>query len=240
MKDKIMKKEWFVKTLAMGIIVLFIGAGFQPVIVDVAISTKSLKLNIKDKDRFIPKPEPLYDRTLARMGITIGENFSNIYLDFVSHHIYFLGDWHVFLDINFSCPTNRKIDVNIYAYAFLAEKVTHPDVDFIRPYSESFTIINGSNPSNIHIDAVAKVNKATGYQGMLGFKKCYITSYEFVNGTWEQVGTDYIDDLQKLKYFRFWFYRDIDIVNPIILLYNKFPCIALLLKHIIGFQLDNF
>jgi hypothetical protein len=133
-------------------------------------------------------PEQGDSRLLATLRMDFGEE---IYNDEVNWYIIWWKwnpprKYHVDLNINFECPSNRKVEVNYKVEASLFE--THGTELYFFEFEDSVTIINGSNPPDIDDTYVKSV--PTQRWTLYLLLRAELTAYKYHEGEWVKNSED--------------------------------------------------
>jgi hypothetical protein len=186
----------------------------------------SKQITIDKENMLESNPEQGDSKLLATLRMDFGEE---IYNDKIKWYTKFKNpprNYHIDLNINFECPSNRKIYVNYYVGAKLFSHVS--DIVFF-DFSDSVTIINGSNPTDID----ESYEKHVYPEKWTMFLKIEATLkvYEYVDGDWVKVNED--DTLDE-KWISFWVAksRGIGITYPFMNLIERFPNMFPMLRHL--------
>ncbi len=187
------------KTLAIGIILIFVGISVQPCI---AVVQKEVT-----KEPTVTQAEYNY---LANLSMDFSENITNNRIDYEEDVVRPEGDWTVNVKINFRCPENLKIVVKYEYFAEVEDVVVSYPITFC-DVKDTVTIVNGSNPPDIDIDYTEFCPLHSGLYGIHEWKltlriKANLTAYEFLDGEWVYIDGDYIynetTDIISFNHFR--------------------------------------
>ena len=174
-----MKQRTICKTLAVAVILLFLGLAVQP------------SVAITQKEAITVSPlNPDETRYLANLSMDFGENITNDNIEYEKGVTRVTGNWTVNVKITFECPENLKIVVDYEYFAELqlweqGDRITFCDVE------DTVTIINGSNPPDIDINYTQYCFGVWGKAWDLTLRiKANLTAYEFHGGEWVKLHND--------------------------------------------------
>jgi hypothetical protein len=162
--------------------------------------------------------------------------------------VYPNGRWCAKLIINYNCPSDRKIELDLHIEAELH------DYDDPWWYSIEFfdintdiTIINGSNPPDIHKKVERYISAhhiwGTSY-GMTLHLRVTLKEYKIYNGEWllnseDKINIYVTDDLYFVPSSRARTYQneneetELRITNPFMKLIERFPNMFPILQHLL-------
>lgn len=134
-------------------------------------------------------PKPGDSKWFATLRMDFGEEIYNDKICWLGWKPYYpVGRYYVHVDVNFTCPSNRKIEVNYLVKAVLYGD--EQDIIFCN-FEDSVTIINGSNPPDINEDYEKFCE--VGYMGywMVLRIKATLKEYKYYDGEWLLNSEDY-------------------------------------------------
>jgi hypothetical protein len=210
-------------------------------VVSVVIPAVSKQIMVNKEKMLESNPEQGDSRLLATLRMDFGED---IYNDKVKYYTKFWNPprkYHVDLNINFECPSNRKVEVNYKVEASLYE--IHGWELYFFEFEDSVTIINGSNPPDIDDTYVRSV--PTQRWTLYLLLRAELTSYKYYEGEWVKNNED---DTEIEKFIRFTVFEsrfsartyhnenkefDLRITNPFMRLIERFPNMSPILRHLL-------
>ena len=168
-----MKQRTICKTLAVAVILLFLGLAIQP---SVAVTQKeAITVSTLNPDK---------TRYLANFSMDFGENITNDRIEYESIRKRPEGDYTINVKVNFNCPDNLMIVVKYEYYAEAQEFITSDRI-FFCDAKKLVTIINGSNPPDRDIDYTKFCPNQAQHDWLLTLRiKANLTAYEYVDGEW--------------------------------------------------------
>ena len=192
-------------------------------------------------------PEQDEGRLLGTLRMDVGREISNESIWYLKRLVYAYGFWNVELIINFDCPSDRKIELDLLIWATLHPwSIGGEYVQFIY-MSTIITIINGSNPQDIHkkVERGVSSHRLWGTRYNLAFSiNATLKEYFYYNGKWVQNSEDRIklsedDYLYFSPFLRARTYQnenkeaDLRITNPFMKLIERFPNLFPILRHLL-------
>jgi len=178
-----MKQRIICKTLAVAVIILFLGLAIQP---SVAVTQKEViqtsTLNPDDT------------RYLANLTMDFGEYITNDDIEYEDIPTRLGGNYTINVKINFRCPDDLKIVIKYeyYAHIYLDGGDVYWNTFF--DVKDTITIINGSNPPDINMNSSDNLFGVWYKYWTLILKiKANLTVYEFIDGEWVKSHNDDTD-----------------------------------------------
>ena len=140
--------------------------------------------------------EPISENGDSTWLATLRMDFSDeIYNDKITHFEgggIPVGEYYIEVVMDFECPSNRKIEINYHYSAKFVYLYFHSTQLVFCDKSDSFTIINGSNPHTVHIKYEKHLDEWYFWIMKL-LINATLKVYEYNDGKWIQISEDYTD-----------------------------------------------